>query len=455
LTTLIGTAGSFAAHAESPLKTAAEIKSLLEMCVNKQHRAPGIVVGVIDDSGTKVVAYGKRERGKPEPVDGDSIFEIGSVTKVFTTLLLQDMADHNEVKLDDPISKYLPAMVKCPTRDGKQITLLDLATHTSGLPDAPDNFHPTDGDDPWANYSVDNMYECLSHYALPRAIGKTFEYSNLGMGLLGHILAIRSSTTYESLVIRRVCDPLQMKSTRATLDDDLKSRLATGHAECGVPAKNWTSNALQGDGALLSSVNDMVKFLAANMGKVRSPLSSAMNKTHRPLRDADIFLKIGLGWVVCSALGQNGLVWHNGGTGGYRSYIGFDPDTHRGAVVLANGANDIDDIGVYLTGTSSGLEEFKTPRQREIAKISMAALDRCVGRYKFKGNEDILSITRDGKHLYARQAGTRYEILPESETEFFYTAEDAQLSFVKGANGDITHVVSHEVGKDEKGERIR
>jgi D-alanyl-D-alanine-carboxypeptidase/D-alanyl-D-alanine-endopeptidase len=136
-------------------------------------------------AATKVVAYGQRERGKNEPVDGDTLFEIGSVTKVFTTLLLQDMADRKEVKLDDPIGKYLLRNVKTPRRDGREITLLDLATHTSGLPDAPDNFHRTDGDDPWADYTVAQMYDFLSHYALPRAIGTTYEYSNVGMGLLG------------------------------------------------------------------------------------------------------------------------------------------------------------------------------------------------------------------------------------------------------------------------------
>jgi D-alanyl-D-alanine-carboxypeptidase/D-alanyl-D-alanine-endopeptidase len=441
--------------AKGPPVTEAAIKALLQICVDKQHRAPGIVVGVVDALGTKVVAYGQRERGKREPVDGETLFEIGSVTKVFTTLLLQDMADHKQVKLDDPIGKYLPRSVKTPTRDGREITLVDLATHTSGLPDAPDNFHPSDGDDPWANYTVTQMYDFVSHYALPRAIGTSYEYSNVDMGLLGHILALKAGTSYEALLVNRVCDPLQMKSTRLTLDAAMKSRLAHGHAECGVPVVNWTSNALEGDGALFSSANDMVKFLAANMGKLPSPLFAAMKKTQRPLRDAVPFIKVGLGWQICSAFGVNGLVWHNGGTGGYHSYIGFDPDTRRGVVVLANGASDIDDIGVYLTGTSDGLEEFKTPRQREVVKIDSAVFDRYVGRYKFKGKDELLVLSRDGDHFYATESNIRYRILPESESEFFFTAVDTQLSFVKDAKGDFTRVVSHQDGKDEKGEKIK
>ena len=151
--------------AKEPPATEVAIKAVLQLCVDTQHRAPGIVVGVVDALGTKVVAYGQRERGKREPINGDTLFEIGSVTKVFTTLLLQDMANHKEIKLDDPIGKYLPQGVKTPTRDGREITLVDLATHTSGLPGTPDNFHPSDGDNPWADYTIAKMYDFLSHYS--------------------------------------------------------------------------------------------------------------------------------------------------------------------------------------------------------------------------------------------------------------------------------------------------
>ena len=197
--------------AETP--SVAEINEILRQCVDKQNRTPDIVVGVIDTHRTNVIAYGVRERGKVEKVDGDSIFEIGSITKVFTTTLLQQMADSGEVKLDDPINKYLPASVKTPSRNGKEITLLDLATHTSGLPSVPDNLSPRSGDDPWADYTVDQMYDFLSHYKLPRKPGAKFEYSNVGMGLLGHILALKAGTNYEALVVSRICDPLGMNST--------------------------------------------------------------------------------------------------------------------------------------------------------------------------------------------------------------------------------------------------
>jgi CubicO group peptidase (beta-lactamase class C family) len=146
---------------------AAQIRKVLQQCVDGQKRTPGIVAGVIDPHGTNVIAYGNRERGKPDKVDGDSIFEIGSIAKVFTAILLQQMVERGEVKLDDPIGKFLPASVKTPSRDGREITLLDLATHTSGLPSEPNNLSPRDGDDPWADYTVGQMYDFLSHYKLP------------------------------------------------------------------------------------------------------------------------------------------------------------------------------------------------------------------------------------------------------------------------------------------------
>ena len=181
-----------------------EIREILVKRIDQQKQAVGIVVGVIEPNGRRVVAYGNLANGDPRTVDGDTIFEIGSVTKVFTSLLLADMVNRKEVALDDPAAKYLPENVRMPERNGKSITLLDLSTHTSGLPRLPGNLKPKDPRNPYADYSVDDLYQFLSGYTLPRDPGSEFEYSNLGAGLLGHLLARRAGTDYESLIRSRI-----------------------------------------------------------------------------------------------------------------------------------------------------------------------------------------------------------------------------------------------------------
>src|ERR1700728_3129984 len=177
-----------------------------------------------------MVAYDALEKGDTRTLDGDTLFEIGSITKVFTALLAADMAQRDELRLDDPIAKYLPTNVKVPERHGRQITLIDLATHTSGLPRMPENFHPKDPNNPYADYSVDALYSFLSSYELRRDIGAKYVYSNLGFGLLGLGLAQRAGTDYEQLVVTRICNPLGMESTRITLSQPLRQRFAAGHS---------------------------------------------------------------------------------------------------------------------------------------------------------------------------------------------------------------------------------
>jgi serine-type D-Ala-D-Ala carboxypeptidase/endopeptidase len=445
----------------------AEIKQILQQCVDKQNRTPGIVVGVIDEKGTHVVAYGKRERGKPEPVDGDSIFEIGSITKVFTTTLLQQMVERGDVKLDDPIGKYLPASVKTPSRDGREITLIDLATHTSGLPSMPDNISPKDFDDPWSDYTVEQLYDFLSHYKLTRKPGKSFEYSNVGMGLLGHILALKAGTNYESLVVSRICDPLGMDSTRITLTPAMKARLATGHSVVGPPVKNWELPGLPACGALHSSVNDLLKFLAANMGRGPVPLSATMARTHAPLHGAGLGLKVGLGWMTFSFFGAK-YIWHNGGTGGFRSFIGFNTERGRGGVVLVNEANDVDDVGRYLIlpDVWDSLDHFKPLPQRTVARIDPRIYDRYVGQYQFSA-KSVMTISREGDRLMEQgwepmeeklfPMGFPCEIFPESEKTFFFTAVDldAQLTFVTSEAGTVTQAILHQNGADKKADKIK
>jgi serine-type D-Ala-D-Ala carboxypeptidase/endopeptidase len=288
------------AKAEAPM-TDEEIRSVLKDRIDRARRSVGIVVGIIDDKCTRIIAYGKPSLASNQTVDSDTVYEIGSITKVFTATLLADMAKRGDVSLDDPISKYLPKSVKTPTRNGKEITLRSLATHTSGLP-RDGNIHSAkmyDSNDPLATYTVDMIYDFLSGYALTRDIGAKYEYSNFGAGLLGHILALQAGMDYEDLVRTRICNPLGMESTRITLSPKMKAHLATGHNSFLKPVPNWQWPCMQGCGSLLSTVPDLLKFVEANLGLQKTPLTAVMEMTHVAQHDrGSPDEKIALGWKV-------------------------------------------------------------------------------------------------------------------------------------------------------------
>jgi CubicO group peptidase (beta-lactamase class C family) len=341
-----------------------EIRKILVERIDAQHQSVGIVVGVIAPEGRRIVTYGHLAQGDSRTLNGDTVFEIGSTTKVFTSLLLADMVQHGQVALDDPVSKYLPKTVKTPERDGRAITLVDLATHTSGLPRLPGNMTPKDPGNPYGAYTVDQLYQFLSGYTLTRDIGSKYEYSNLGGGLLGHALALRAGTDYESLVVSRICDPLGMKSTRIALTPEMKTRLAVGHNAGMEPVENWDLPTLPGAGALRSTANDLLNFLAANLGYSKSPLPlamAAMLKTRRPTGGAG--LEVALGWHIFTGNGKE-VIWHNGGTGGYRSFIGYDPAAGIGVVALSNAQTEVgvDDIGRHLLDASVPLSVAANPK---------------------------------------------------------------------------------------------
>ncbi|HEY0796117.1 MAG TPA: serine hydrolase domain-containing protein [Acidisarcina sp.] len=342
----------------SPIPSEDAIRKILVDRIDALHQSVGIVVAIVSAQGRRVVASGKLEKGDPRPLDGDTIFEIGSLTKVFTSLLLAAMVHHGEVSLDDPISKYLPSTVKVPHRNGRSITLIDLSTHTSGLPRLPTNMAPKDPANPYADYSVAQLYEFLSGYQLTRDIGLEYEYSNLGGGLLGHALALRAGMDYEELVKSRICTPLGMSSTAITLTPAMKARFATGHNADLTSAENWDLPTLAGAGALRSSANDILKFLSANLGQTKSPLAPAMASMLAVRRPTNIpTMQIALGWRVTTRDGRE-IAWHNGLTGGYRSYMGYDGNAGVGVVVLSNASPvvgmyfgvgiSIDDIGEHL-----------------------------------------------------------------------------------------------------------
>jgi len=432
-----------------------EIRKILQDRIDVNKRSVGIVVGLVDEQGTHVLSYGKPDQNSTQTLDGDTVFEIGSVTKVFTATLLSDMVERGEVSLNDPISKFLPKSVKTPTMNGKEITLVDLSTQTSGLPRLPNNFAPKDPKNPYADYSVEQLYSFLAGYTLTREIGAKYEYSNLGVGLLGHVLALRAGTDYETLVRQRILNPLKMDHSGIKLTPQMQARLAPGHDQSLKPVANWDLPVLAGAGALRSTVNDMLKFVGANIGLQKSPLLTAMQKAHESRHDTGVpDLGIGLNWHILKKF-DSVLVWHNGGTGGYHSFIGFDPKARKGVVILSNSTNDIDDIGRHLLVSQYPLAKLEPPKDRKEIKLDAKILDAYAGEYQFAPGVSI-TITHEGDQIFAQLTGQgKLELFAETEKDFFFKVANVQISFVKDDKGQVAQLVLHQNGRDQQAQKIK
>jgi CubicO group peptidase (beta-lactamase class C family) len=338
---------------EPDFPPASAIQAMLDARVAAK-RAVGIVL-VTYRVGQKPQIYTSGTSGRPGlPLNGDTIFEIGSITKTFTAALLAEMAGRGEVRLDDPVAEYLRG-VRVPERGGRHISLLDLATHTSGLPSLPANIQPKDVSNPYSDYSVEMLDAFLSTYSLPRDIGSQYEYSAVGMALLGRALGNRLNMSWEGALAERILKPLGMRSTAATLTPEQLGRLAPGHDETGKPVPNWDIPALPAMGALHSSANDMAKYLIANMVPDASPLGPALATNHAPRVVMDEETRVGLAWQTGHASNRT-MVWHGGGTGGYRALIAFEPAKGLGVVVLSNSSTGADDLGFHLLDPRLPLE---------------------------------------------------------------------------------------------------
>ncbi len=409
-------------------------------------RFAGIAVGLVSrDGARRVIAYGPR--AGVQPFDGNTVFEIGSITKTFTAAILADMVAKGEVALDDPVTKHLPPGTVVPARDGKPITLGDLATQTSGLARMPSNFFPKDGANPYADYTLAQLYAFLAGYTPPRATGERYEYSNLGPALLGQALGHRAAQDYETLVTERVLAPLGMRDTRIALTGAMRARLAPGHTEGGTPTKNWDLPTFAGAGALRSTVNDMLRYIHANADSTSRPLGATLAMTHGARFAISPVMSIGLGWHRRTTPGGRVIVWHNGGTGGYRTFTGYLEGSGTGVVVLSNTSRSVDEIGFHLLDASIPLPPVP-PRRTEVT-LPVAVLDTYVGTYDLSPTFAIV-ITREGSQMIAQAtAQPRFPIFAEAEGKFFLKEVDAQLSFTKDALGNVNGLVLHQNGADQ------
>ncbi|MBS1877183.1 MAG: beta-lactamase family protein [Acidobacteria bacterium] len=300
----------------------------------------GVVVGVVRNGVRRVYAFG--------PVKNDSLFEIGSVTKTFTGLILARMAARGDVKLDEPVRELLPPGTAAKP-EGAEITLLDLTIQHSGLPRMPGNFRQTDPRNPYADYKPGDLYKYISSHGVAKPANPPFLYSNLGVGLLGQALANRAGLTYPALFKKEIADPLGLKDTTVALTSEQKARFAQGHDGQRRPTSAWDLDALAGAGALRSTAGDMLTYLEAQLHPDKFPaLAASMEQTHVLRSDAGPGMRIGFGWIYPE---KDAYYWHNGGTGGFSSYAFFDTKNDCAGVVLTNitvDGNFADRLGLHV-----------------------------------------------------------------------------------------------------------
>jgi serine-type D-Ala-D-Ala carboxypeptidase/endopeptidase len=400
----------------------------------------GIVIGVVGPQGRRVISYGHLSQGDLRPLDGDTGFEIGSVTKVFTALLLADMVRKGEVALADPVAKYLPASVKVPERNGRSITLLDLATHTAGLPFMPDEL-PDVSDPAAVKYSDAELYKFLARYELPRGVGAEWEYSNVGYWLLAQALASRAGMDYESLLRTRVIAPLNLNGTAITISAKLKEKLAVGHNAILQPAPSWSSVplylAMAPAGGLVSTANDMLTLLSVALGYERSPLSSSMTAMLGTRRPA-IRNEQALGCVV-TGKGDEQLIVHDGGTFGYASAVAWDPKKRVGVVVLSNQVEGVSDIARHLLRPNVPLRRPTATKRTEIT-VGSTVLDAYAGLYEASG-EGVFIVGRERDFLTIQlPAGwglPKLRLRAESLRDFFVAELPLRVTFQTGSDGRI------------------
>ena len=301
-----------------------------------------IVVGTVSPDGTQISGYGNISNFNSTKVDGNTVFDIASISKTFVAIILADMVNQGLVNLNDPIEKYLPVdRVVVPSYNGHQITLEHLATHTSGLPDFPAGWIRNQ------SYTTQQVYDFVSNATLSSKPGIKASDSDIGMGILGHVLSLRAGVSFDQLVKDRILNVLAMdsngmriNSSGISVPEDIKSRYAKGHIAGKEVNLEFIPETIQSAGAMYSTANDLLKFLSANIGLIQTKLNDPIQETdlirhsfgqssdNKSLKDY-----IGLGWTVTTDFGKE-VIWHTGSIDGYTSIIGFNPSKQIGLVIL-------------------------------------------------------------------------------------------------------------------------
>lgn len=424
-------------------KPPADLQQRLDALVKGE--SGGAAIAWVDADGTAFLTSGSFDAADPRPVTPDTLFEIGSVTKVFTSLLLAESERLGKVSRHDPAAKYL-----LPAGDPDQpklakITLLSLATHTSGLPRLPSNIgrNPGAQPDPYAAYDRAALVEGLRLDGPGASAGGSMAYSNFGVSVLGEALGAAWGTDYARELDEHVLTPLGLKATALAIAGvPPPAELAPAHVE-GKRVPHWTFRACAPAGALHSSARDMARLLDACLHPQRTPLGGAIDATLQPQAAVlEVGGQIGLAWMLTDDSGSS-VAWHNGATAGSHSFVGFSRAKGMGVAILANFQKALEPLGFELLKTRSPHAESRTVKD---------ASDYA-GRYPLSPTFAI-DITADQGALFLQATGQpRFPLRETAPDRFTVVGVPAEISFDRDGRGGVSGLVLHQNGRDLPGPR--
>lgn len=322
--------------------------------------AQGLSIGYVQGESWGIVHLGTANPSGTK-ADNLSLYELGSISKVFTGILLADSVVRGEIELDSKAEVNNAAGIRFPSRDGRSITWRDLSTHRSGLPRLPANLDIKSPQDPYRGYDASKAAKALADLELARTPGESQEYSNFAVSVLGYLIAERAGKTYQQLLSERIAQPLGMSDCSVGLTDDQKKRFATPHEAVGSPTLVWDFSDLPGAGGVHASMRDMMRFAKAQLDPPAGELGKAIELAWQQHSEPDASgPATGLGWMIA---GDGETRWHNGGTGGSRTALYVNRRIKTAVVILCNTSvnNEIDELATYLIQVAAGLPNVKKP----------------------------------------------------------------------------------------------
>jgi CubicO group peptidase (beta-lactamase class C family) len=409
------------------------IEELLGTLIS-DHWTPSVALAVVRKDAVTFCNFGLVHGAPPTPQTG---YELGSITKVFTGLLLAQRVVAGRVRLDQPAATLAPDL-RWPTYAGQPIRLVDLGTHTSGLPRQPDNLRGPPGD-PYAGYSYADLGEYLSRAHLRDAPGQHYAYSNLGAELLGNVLTWERKD-YAAALQSEVLVPLGLARTWVWADrddDDLPTEVARGHDADGTPVRRWHYGPSAPAGALISTTEDLARFVRAELKLEHTPLDAALELAAKPIRT-----EAGASTGLFVQVDGDGVRWHTGQTSGFRSFVAWDPEHRFGVVLLANSSGyALDGLGrklVLLLQGRSGVTPLLLPKA---VALPMEALSQYEGRYRLNSASEIRVFARRGR-LWAKVTDQAARSLTFSGNDgFHYRLARGSIRFERDSSGRVVALV--------------